>query len=86
MQLEEFDKAKSSRGSFIRRVGMLLAAGVGAAIMRPGEARADLGRCCPTNSCTGISCGPGQTKFFCDCGPTNYCECGFASGCYPAAC
>jgi hypothetical protein len=86
MKLEQLDEARSTRGSFIRRAGMLLAAGVGAAMVRPATARAELGRCCPTNSCSGTSCNPPSRKFLCECPSGTWCICDTAAGCYPVGC
>lgn len=82
----EVEKHQSSRGRFLRGVGLTLAAAVGAAAY-PAVARASV-NCCPTSGCETLQCGPGERRFFCDCAPglPSYCICSTSPGCYTGGC
>jgi hypothetical protein len=74
----------SSRRTFLRRMGLTLAAGLGVLAI-PARAKATTGQCCPRDSC-----GPctNTIPFYCDCGgPDSYCTCQYrAPSCYLAPC
>ena len=74
---------RSSRSAFLRRAGVMLAAGIGVAIF-PGGARA-LGNCCPS-SCKSCTCG--NRAFYCNCGGPgfDYCVCSSRTSCYSGPC
>lgn len=62
--------ARTSRRSFIRRLGTTLAIGVGLVAAPAGRASSDLlgfNHCCPSNCDlpSGGGCGSGTQKFFC---------------------
>jgi hypothetical protein len=85
----EADEQRTSRRSFLRRLGITLAAGVGVAAF-PGIARGrgdGLFECCPSNQhCPELNCGS-QVKWWCDCGGSSYCVCRSSGGsCQPAQC
>lgn len=71
-----FEERRTSRGSFLRRLGLTLAVGLGGglAFARPAWASA---HCCfnPTY-CSGLTCPTGQRPFKCvDCDGTVCCQC-----------
>lgn len=67
---------RPSRRTFLRQIGMTLAAGLGAAALPSlamgGRVRPDTFECCPHSSCP--SCGSGK-PFLCVCPTGNYCTC-----------
>jgi hypothetical protein len=78
----------TSRGIFLRRVGMTLAAAVGVLAV-PARARAVLGKCCLDNTRCSGTCPTGQYLHYCDCGDpaSSYCVCHSGTTCYgPAPC
>jgi hypothetical protein len=74
----------STRGSFIRNLGVTLAAATGIAVLFPGVARAT------TNCCRNDSCGPcsgGSLPYYCTCPGGNFCVCHAPQGdCYLGGC
>jgi hypothetical protein len=79
--------AQSSRALFLRRLGMTLAAGLGALAI-PATAKATFGKCCLDNTrCSGV-CPSGKYWHYCDCAPyyDSYCVCATATSCYSAPC
>jgi hypothetical protein len=76
----------TSRGQFLRRVGVTLAAGIGVAAF-PGEARAYV-NCCPSSCNPGTQCPTGQQPFYCNCGGggQDYCVCHDCGDCYNGPC
>lgn len=69
----ETTESRSSRGSFLKRLGTTLAAAVGVAAVLATSARAAAGQCCVSDypTCSQCSsCGSGSTAgciCFCDC-------------------
>lgn len=63
---EQTVESRSSRGSFLRKIGTMMAIGLGVAVI-PGNAFAQSGRCCPRECRTCTSGNP----YECDgCGNT----------------
>ncbi len=87
----EADEQRTSRRSFLRRLGITLAAGVGVAAF-PGTARGGsdgLFECCASEAhCPELNCqAQGLVKWWCDCGGSSYCVCRTSGGnCQPAQC
>ena len=66
------DERRSSRNSFLRRLGTFAAVGLGVALM-PASAKAQSGRGCKDSSCP--SCPPGSVPYTCDGCGNNCCKC-----------
>jgi hypothetical protein len=73
----------SSRRTFLRHTGVMLAAGLGVLAI-PARAKALSGHCCPSSSCPDCI---NSIPFYCDCnGPDSYCVCHYGTSCYLAPC
>jgi peroxiredoxin len=76
----------SSRGQFLKRLGITLAAGVGVAAALASSARAGSGQCCIDCGTCG-SCGGTNCFCFCDCSGIGKSYCWTASqGCLSSGC
>lgn len=63
---------RSTRTSFMRRLGTFAAVGLGVALL-PATARAQSGRCCRDTACP--SCSEGLVAYRCDGCGENCCKC-----------
>lgn len=90
--MEELERS-TSRGRFLRQLGITVAAGTGALAFTQ-RSRAVVNNCCPdvNGRCNNSNCPSGQVHFFCDCSPgglQSYCtsDCVLpGSGCHNGPC
>lgn len=79
----ESEESASSRGAFLRRAGVTLAAAIGVLAI-PARAKALYGRCCPSSNCPDCT---NLIRYYCDCGAfDSYCTCHYGTSCYQAPC
>jgi hypothetical protein len=80
------EQENTSRGGFLRNLGLGLAVAVGAAAL-PSKAKANAGQCCASEAHCG-TCSAGKKNYWCDCISFFYCTgCRADQGtCFPANC
>ncbi len=74
----------TSRRSFIRQAGKVLATGVGIALI-PSVARASNTTCCPASCTPPMPCTGDKVRYHCS-GSCRYCTCHLNVGCYTIPC
>jgi hypothetical protein len=83
------EDTSTSRGRFLRGLGVTAAAAIGAVVL-PGKAKAMVNQCCPSNLQQCPECSGYQYMKYCDCYPfgPSYCLCYHSDpgGCTTAAC
>jgi hypothetical protein len=82
----DIEEAPTSRRKFLRKLGVLTAIGLGAAVF-PGRALAELSWCCPNAQTCGYD-SQGRVRFWCSGGGCGNCcignfgtQCGYAPQC-----